>query len=399
MKMQQTSGGWVFGSAGRLRVCRFRTRTSAVARMPRGLLIVLGVVAGLLAMPSRADEVSFFRIGTGSTSGTYFPVGGLIASAISQPPGSRPCDRGGSCGVPGLIAVVQSTTGSVANVDAISEGALESGFSQADIAYWASTGTGMFAGRGAIDSLRTIANFYPESLHLVVRRDLGVWRVPDLRGYRISLDREGSGSRGDALLILEAYGLGPDDIEIVEASPGEAVDMMREGTLDGFFMIVGTPGQAVAELADESLITLLPIDGVEAEVLTAIYPFFSRDFIPSGTYFNVPMTETLSVGAQWLVRADLPEQQIYEVTRALWHDNTRQLLESGHPKGQLIRTETALDGLGVPLHPGAARYYREAGLLGEGEVPENGLANGASEAGEATNAGEGPEASPAPESE
>ena len=233
----------------------------------------------------------------------------------------------------------------------------------------------------------------------MVRRDLGVWRVPDLRGYRISLDREGSGSRVDALLILEAYGLGPDDIEIVEASPGEAVDMMREGTLDGFFMIVGTPGQAVAELADESLITLLPIDGVEAEVLTAIYPFFSRDFIPSGTYFNVPMTETLSVGAQWLVRADLPEQQIYEVTRALWHDNTRQLLESGHPKGRLIRTETALDGLGVPLHPGAARYYREAGLLGDGEVPENGLANGASETGEATNAGEGPEASPAPESE
>ena len=81
MKMQQTWGGWVFGSAGRLRVCRFRTRTSAVARMPGGLLIVLGVVAALLAMPSRADEVSFFRIGTGSTSGTYFPVGGLIASA------------------------------------------------------------------------------------------------------------------------------------------------------------------------------------------------------------------------------------------------------------------------------------------------------------------------------
>jgi TRAP transporter TAXI family solute receptor len=257
----------------------------------------------------------------------------------------------------------------------------------------------MYAGRGAIDSLRTIANFYPEALHLVVRRNLGVWRIPDLRGHRISLDREGSGSRVDALLILEAYGLGPDDLEIVEASPGEEIDMMRDGTLDAFFMIVGTPGQAVAELADESLITLLPIDGPEAKVLTTSYPFFSQDFIPSGTYFNVPATETLSVGAQWLVRADLPEQQIYEITRALWHENTHELLQNGHPKGRLIRTETALDGLGVPLHPGAARYYREAGLIAEGEAPENGLAYGTSEAGEATNAGEGPTASPAPESE
>ena len=90
--------------------------------------------------------------------------------------------------------------------------------------------------------------------------------------------------------------------------------------------------------------------------------------VPSGTYFNVGHTKTLSVGAQWLVSAKLPEQLIYEITRALWHENTRNVLDSGHPKAQLIRLETALDGLGAPLHPGAERYYREIGLL-KGEAP------------------------------
>lgn len=339
-------------------------------RFLTGLLATAGIGASMPAAKAVfAQDVTFFRIGTGSTTGTYFPIGGLIASAISNPPGSRDCARGGSCGVPGLIAVAQSTNGSVDNVEGIATGELESGFCQADVAYWANTGTGIYEGGGARPNLRAIANLYPETLHLVVRRGLPVRRVSDLRGLRISADREGSGSRVDAMLVLEAYGLGPDDLELAAAAPGEAADMIRAGELDGFFMVVGWPAEAVADLADESLVSLVPINGPEAERLTATYPFFSKDAVPSGTYVNVPYTPSLSVGAQWLVRADLPEERIYAITRALWHENTRKLLDSGHPKGRLIRLETALDGLGVPLHPGAARYYREIGLLvGEGAV-------------------------------
>lgn len=139
--------------------------------------------------------------------------------------------------------------------------------------------------------------------------------------------------------------------------------MLRDGQLDAFFMVVGTPAAVIQDLANDSLISLVPIDGKEAAALAKQYPFFSQDAIASGTYFNVPFTPTLSVGAQWLVGTNLPEEEVYDITRALWHEKTRRLLDSGHPKGRLIRIETALKGLGVPLHPGAARYYRERGLI------------------------------------
>jgi hypothetical protein len=265
--------------------------------------------------------------------------------------------------VPGLIAVAQSTDGSVDNVEAIAAGTLESGFSQADVAYWAYHGTGTFAEQGAMPQLRAIANLYPESVHLVVRRDSGINSVADLEGKRISLDREGSGTRVDALLILAAYGLALKDMKAEALAVGPAADRLRAGELDGFFMVVGAPASAVEGLANDNLISLVPIEGAQAEKLLADYPFFQADVITPGIYLNVPLTRTVSVGAQWLVSAELSEDLVYDISRALWHENTRQLLDLGHLKGAFIRLETALHGIGVPLHPGAERFYREQGLI------------------------------------
>ncbi len=345
-----------------------QTRCGRRAVYPRRRLLALAgaLSAGALFWSFSADGAEapiFFRIGTGSTAGTYFPIGGLIASAISKPPGSRECERGGSCGVPGMIAAAVSTHGSVANVESIAMGELESGLSQADVAYWAYSGTGTFEKRGPVKNLRTIANLFPESIHLVTRRDLVARSVVELRGKRISVDREGSGTRVDALMVLKAYGLGPHNTKLVSVAAGQAADMLRAGTLDGFFFVAGTPASAVEELADESLINLVPITGPQAEKLSKAAPFFASSVIPPGTYRNVGQTETLSVGAQWLVAAEVPEETVYEITRSLWHENTRRLLDGGHPKGQLIRLKTALGGLGAPLHPGAERYYREVGLI------------------------------------
>jgi uncharacterized protein len=322
------------------------------------------ILAPLALLPSipQAQDITFFRIGTGSTGGTYFPIGGIIASAISKPPGSRDCDSGGSCGVPGLIAVAQSTEGSVANVLGIAAGELESGFSQADISYWAYKGEGTFAKTGPITSLRTVANLFPESMHLVARVGSGIYSVKDLRGKRVSLDREGSGTRVDGLLVLEAYGVKMQDLKVEAFSLGEAADRLRAGELDAFFMIAGTPANAIVNLADDALITLVPLDGPNADKLRKSYPFFAKDRIPAGTYFNTAATDTLSVGAQWLVSAELPDELIYQITRALWHPSTRRLLDGGHPKGKKIRLETALEGVVVPIHPGARRYYSEAGI-------------------------------------
>ena len=348
---------------------------TAGARIDRGRRRLLGGLAAgaaTLLLPARgpraqsggSQQLRFFRIGTASTAGTYYPIGGIIANAISNPPGSRSCDTGGSCGVPGMIAVVQSTEGSVANVEAIHQGSLDSGFAQADVAFWAYKGQGLFADRGAMPGLRAVANLYPEALHLVVRRDAGVLDVADLADKRISLDRQGSGTRVDAELILDAYGLSPDDLAQASSLPaGQAADAVRRGELDGFFFVAGTPANAVATLAKEVGIMLLPIEGEPAERLRQNYPFFAAHGIPAGTYQNVPQTQTLAVGAQWLVSAAADEDTIYEITEALWHPSTRRLLDNGHPKGSRIRLETALDGLGVPLHSGARKYYLEHDLI------------------------------------
>jgi len=336
-------------------------------RSRRRRRIFAGVGVALLAAaalaPAAAQQITFFRIGTGATGGTYFPIGGLIASAISNPPGSRPCDRGGSCGVPGLIAVAQSTQGSVANVEAIAKGEMESGLSQSDVAYWAYHGTGIYRKKGRIEVLRAIANLYPESLHLVVRRGAGIDSVKDLRGKRVSVGAEESGTRVDAGIVLEAHGLGPSDLSLRFLAPGPAGDLLREGKLDAFFFVAGPPASAIADLAERVEISLVPIDGAVAAKIVKRFPFLSRGVIPAGAYSGVGRTETLSVGAQWVVSAKVADDLVYGITRALWHESTRKLLDRGHSEGANIRLETALDGIGIPLHPGAERFYREAGLL------------------------------------
>ncbi|BBD41042.1 hypothetical protein Amn_pb00330 (plasmid) [Aminobacter sp. Y103A] len=313
---------------------------------------------------SGAQDIQFFRIATGGTAGTYFPIGGLIANAISNPPGSRACEEGGSCGVPGLVATAVASNGSVANVNGINGGSLESGFSQSDVAYWAYTGTGIFADKGAVDKVRAIANLYPESIHLVARADAGIQSVADLKGKKVSLDEPGSGTLVDARLILEAYGLSESDVEAEFLKPNQAADLMRDGNMDAFFFVGGFPAGAITELATSLSITLVPITGTEAEGLLGKYQFFAKHVVPAGTYKGVDTdTDTVSVGAQWITSTDQKDDLVYEITKALWNKNSRALLDSGHAKGKSITLETALDGIGIPLHPGAERYYKEAGVL------------------------------------
>jgi TRAP transporter TAXI family solute receptor len=322
-------------------------------------------VAGIAVGAPAAQEIKFFRIGTGGTAGTYFPIGGLLANAISNPPGSRPCDEGGSCGVPGLVATAVAANGSVANINAIGSGTLESGFSQSDVSYWAYTGTGIFEDQGKVETLRTIANLYPESIHLVARADAGIQSVEDLAGKRVSLDEPGSGTLVDARIILDAYGLSEDDIEAEYLKPDQAGDRMRDGAMDAFFFVGGFPAGAISELAATGPeITLVPIEGEPAQAILDEYEFFAEHTVPGGTYDDLDEdVQTLSVGAHWVTSAEQPEELIYEITDALWNDSTRKLLDNGHAKGQLITLEMALEGVAVPLHPGAERFYREAGVL------------------------------------
>jgi TRAP transporter TAXI family solute receptor len=331
---------------------RRRTLLAGAALLPLGA-----------SLPARAQQEIYFRILTGGTVGTYFPIGGLIANAISNPPGSRPCNEGGSCGVPGMIATSVASNGSVANVAAIAAGTAQSGFVQSDIAYWAYNGAGIYNGRPKVEVLRAIANLYPESVQIVVRKGSGIKSVRDLKGRKISLDEPGSGTLVDARLILQAFGMTEKDLQPQYFPAQRVADSLRDGTIDGFFSVSGYPQSSVADLAATVGIELVPIAGPEVDKLTSQFTFFSAEEIPDNAYKGVAGVKTVSVHALWTTSAKQSEELIYKITAALWNPATRKLLDSGHVKGKEIRLETATDGLGIPLHPGAEKFYREKGLL------------------------------------
>lgn len=301
-------------------------------------------------------------IGAGPVGGTYFPVASLIATAISNPPGGRPCDAGGNCGVPGLIAESIATQGSVENIKRMADGTLDAAMAQADIAAAALAGDEMFGGK-PVTGLRAAANLFPETVHVVARRDRGLDSIADLRGRAVSLGELGSGTLPLARSLLNAYGLGRRDIVADYLSPQAASQRLREGSLDAFVMVAGQPAPLLVGLARQLEIELLPVSSGVADRLRRERPGLVTLTIPGGMYQGVEACDSVAVGSQLVVSNSLDEEIVYGSLRALFHPSVRARLDRGHPAAALITLETALDGLAVPLHPGATRYYKERGLL------------------------------------
>lgn len=343
-------------------------------------------------VPTKAQELQFFRIGTGSISGVYFPVGGLIASAISHPPGASVCGEGGSCGVPGLIAVAQASRGSVSNVRNLHAGRIESALVQADVAYLAFKGKPPFEGDKGVPELRAIANLYVEAVHVVVRADSPIHSIEDLRGRRVSLDLMGSGTRSLARKVLKGYGLGPTALRHVNSQVGPAVDRLRSGKIDAFFFVGGYPAPTISRLAEDVPLRLLSIKGAGAEEIRKGDRFLEPVTIPAAAYDRKAPTPTLGVRALFVVSESVGEDVVYGVTRALWHPTTRNILDQGPPVTQQMRIENALTGLTIPLHKGAARFYRENGEL---KTPAGAPKEGAKGT-EGKDAGAAPAPAPAP---
>lgn len=314
------------------------------------VLLAAGFIASFGAASLLAQGAKPFRIGTGPSAGTYHAIGSIIAGTVSDSSG--------------VTVTPVSSTGSVANVEAVAAGRSESALIQADVTYWAFTATEMFDGRPPAQDLRTIANLYQESIHLVVRKEAGIQTVADLRGKRVSLDEQGSGTLADAKLVLAGWGLKESDVSAEYLPLAAAIQKIKAGTLDAFFHVGGYPVAPIVDLANsETPIDLAPIDGPNAEKLRGEYKFFAREEIPTGTYKGLSAARTLSVAAQWVTSTKVDAGAVYAATKGLWSEKTRQALEAGHPKGKIISRDNALHGIGIPLHPGAERFYREAGLI------------------------------------
>lgn len=342
------------------------------ARRPltRRSLLRGGAGLGLLAASggARAGDAPawrFFRIGSGSSGGMYYPLAGLLAAAISEPIGSDGCVDYHDCDSPGLFMVAQTSRGSVQNLHNLFERNVESIFCQADLARRVAEGRqeGFAPERGA--ELRAIAYLFPEFLHVVVRKDAGIRQFADLTGKSISMGDQGSGTRADGDLLLTAFGLREGSLEEYNLPTVQAAARLRAGTLQAFLVISGVPATSVAGLAMEELIDLLPVEGPVADNLVARRPLFRRGQINPGIYRHVGLTPTVSVGALWLTRADLSDDLIFEVTRSLWSPETRLYLETNNrllaPDPRL--QDALLDIEMPPLHPGALRYYKAVGML------------------------------------
>ena len=235
---------------------------------------------------------------------------------------------GGSCGVPGLIAVAQATQDSVERLGSIAGHRIESGLVQSEVAYLAYRGKGPF-GRARLGNLRAIARLYPEYLHIVVRRESGIRSFAALKGKRIGVDVDGSGTRIIMQALLPQAGLRSVDYLAQAVPVSVAADQLKARRLDVFAFVSGLPVESIQRLADETDISLLAVPPETVQRLTKAEPGIVAGVIDPGIYKAIPATNTVATNALWVVAAEADPELVYALTRALWNANNRRLLDAG----------------------------------------------------------------------
>jgi TRAP transporter TAXI family solute receptor len=259
--------------------------------------------------------------------------------------------------------VAQATQGSVENLRQLNKAQIESAFAQADLAAMAYAGSQAFASGGPMPDLRAIASLFPEALHVIVRVDSPIRELADLAGKPVSLGEEGSGSAINARALLAAAGFAEGDVVGRYLRLGQAAAELKTGGVDAVIVAGGLPIPAITELAQSTPIRLIPIGDAVVGRLQQQFGYYRRAVIPAGAYRSVDTdTRTIGFNALWLTRADADAELIYEITRAAWSPGAARLFAALGPIGRQIRLENALDGVSLPLHPGAERFYRESGM-------------------------------------
>jgi uncharacterized protein len=296
----------------------------------------------------KGEKPDSIIIATGGTSGTYYPLGGGLAQIFTEKAK--------------INSSAQSTGASVENMRLLKDGQVDLAFTQGDIADYASKGAVMFKDTGAIKNLRAIASLYNETVQIVVPKDSPIKSVQDLKGKRVSVGAPGSGTEANALQMLEIYGLKFEDLGKAEHLDfGESSNHLKDGNIDAAFVTAGTPTAAVNELAATKGVNIVGMDDEHIKQLIAKYPYYAEQPIPIGTYPGFEQdVKTVAVKAQLVVRAELDETMVYNLTKALY-ENLDQM-QKVHKKAEQIKLETALEGVSLELHPGAAKYFAEKGI-------------------------------------
>ncbi|MDJ0683565.1 MAG: TAXI family TRAP transporter solute-binding subunit [Alphaproteobacteria bacterium] len=331
------------------------------ATISRAILAAVATAVCLIAHARAAEQnLTFFRIATGPTATTSYDLGTAIAIGISKPPGSRACDAGGLCGVPGLIAVAQTQDNALESMAALASGELESAIVPGDIAYWAYFGGGPFTEVTRVERLRMIANLAPFTMHIVTDADLGIESVRDLRGRRVSLGPEGSSARLTAESILRVHGVEPEEIEDPMLAPGPSADALINGQIDAFFVLGAGRVETVADVMAAIPTKLLPIAPDQMLALQARYPFVAQSVIDPAIYGLDAPVPTLTVSMKWVTTTEQPDALIRDIARALWSGAAAEVYQSENPGVAFSDGAQAILTGGAPLHPGAKAYYDQS---------------------------------------
>ncbi|KXL54503.1 NMT1/THI5 like protein [Anaerotignum neopropionicum] len=287
-------------------------------------------------------------LGTGGTTGTYYAVGGTMATVLNNE-------------MENVSLKVVSSGASKANILDIDDGVSDIAIVQNDVMYYAFNGTDLFVQNGKFDTFSAIAGVYDETCQIIAAP--GITSIADLKGKTVNVGDGGSGVEFNATQILAAYGIDINsDINKVNGSFGDAADSIKDGKIDAAFITAGAPTTAVVDLAISKDINLLMIDDEHAEALMAEYPFYTKTIIPGGTYACVADdVQTLSVRATLIASNNLSEDAIYEFTKALFEN--KDALANSNAKFTELDSEAAVQGISVPFHPGAEKYFKEIGVL------------------------------------
>lgn len=320
-----------------------------------GILIAISMLAVLAAGcgskpaeqkegPKAAPEKKYVNIATGGTAGVYYPLGGAIQEILNK-------------NIAGVSAAAQATQASVANTNMLKDGSVQVAFVQNDISYYAVNGTEMFKDK-KIDGLRGLATLYPETIQIVTLEKTGIKDISGLKGKRVAVGAAGSGTEANARQIMEDNGITYNDIKVQYLSFAEAANNLKDGNVDAAFVTAGFPTAAIQDIAAQHKVMLIPVTADSADKLIKKYPFYTKVTIPANTYPNQTQdVAAVAVKAMLVVTDKMDEKLAYDITRAIY--TNLDALKAAHSVGKLITKESAGDGISIPLHPGAEKYFKE----------------------------------------
>ncbi len=330
----------------------------ARAQTKKDLMIYIALLLGFFFFtgpaPTNVHAENIVTIGTGAVTGVYYPTGKAIAKIVNK--------KGKEHGVQ---VKVESTGGSVFNVNAIIVGDLEFGIVQSDRQYQAWNGIKDWKDRGPQKKLRSICSFHPESIVLIAGDDTGIETLIDLKGKHINIGNLGSGPRGNAIDAMLSCGIEwRRELSAEGIRAADSAKLLQNDRIDAFFYTVGHPNDLIKEAtAGKRKVHFVPLTGDCIDQLVAKWLYYAKAYIPISFYpmaRNKENVETFGVKATFCTSADIPERVVYAITREIF--NNLEDFKKLHPAYGVLTKHNMLEALSAPIHPGAMKYYKEAGL-------------------------------------